>query len=143
MLGYDEAQIPNDYVEWESRLHPDDRERAMTTVQKYLEGQTPTYELEYRLRHKDGSYRWILARGAVVRDEQGKPYRMVGSQLDITERKRSEQALREREGQLVAAQTIQEHILPRAAPAVSGFDIAAGLTAAEFAAGEATAAFGG
>jgi sigma-B regulation protein RsbU (phosphoserine phosphatase) len=88
------------------------------------------------LRHKDGSYRWILARGAVVRDDQGKPYRMVGSQLDITERKLSEQVIREREGQLVAAQRIQEHILPRVSPVVPGFDIAGGLVAAEFAAGD-------
>jgi PAS domain S-box-containing protein len=136
MLGYDEDEIRNDYVEWEARLHPDDRERALTTVQEYLEAKTPDYELEHRLRHKDGSYRWILARGAIVRDEHGKPYRMVGSHLDVTDRKRSQQALREREGQLIAAQRIQEHILPRVSPVVPGFDIAGGLIAAEFAAGD-------
>jgi PAS domain S-box-containing protein len=136
ILGYQENEIRHDYFEWESLLHPDDRERALATVRDYLAGETSGYELEHRLRHKDGSYRWILARGAAVRDKDGNPYRLVGSHLDITERKRSEQLQREREGQLVAAQRIQEHILPRSAPDVPGFDIAGSLIPSEFAAGD-------
>jgi PAS domain S-box-containing protein len=136
ILGYEEDEIAHDYFEWKRRLHPDDRERAQATVRDYLEGNTATYELEHRLQHKDGSYRWVLARGAALRDQDGKPYRFVGSHLDITERKRSEQISREREGQLIAAQKIQEHILPRSAPDVPGFDIAGALVAAEFAAGD-------
>jgi sigma-B regulation protein RsbU (phosphoserine phosphatase) len=108
----------------------------LTTIHEYLANKIPEFELEHRLGHKDGAYRWILARGAVVRDEQGRPYRMVGSHLDITDRKRSEKTFREREAQLIAAQTIQEHILPRGTPVVPGFDLAGGLTAAEFAAGD-------
>jgi PAS domain S-box-containing protein len=104
ILGYEEDEIKDEYFEWERLMHPDDRERALATVRDYLEGKTSTYELEHRLQHKDGSYRWILARGAAVRNKDAKPYRFVGSHLDITERKQAERIAREREGQLLAAQ---------------------------------------
>jgi PAS domain S-box-containing protein len=136
MLGYAQDEVAGDYVEWESRLHPEDRERALGAIRDYLEGTSSEYELEHRLRHKDGSYRWILARGAAVRDKDGKPYRVVGSHLDITGRKRSEQRLREREAQLVAAQRIQEHLLPPSSPVVPGFDITGKVLPAEFAGGD-------
>ena len=99
MLGYADDEIANHFDEWLSRVHPDDRERALTTIQAYLAGETATYELEHRLRHRDGSYRWIVARGACVRDETGRAVRIAGSHADITERRRAEEALREREHQ--------------------------------------------
>jgi two-component system, NtrC family, sensor kinase len=99
-LGYEDHEVPNQFEEWEGRLHPDDRERTLSTVRKYLDGELADYQVEHRLRHKDGSYRWILTRGVAYRDPDGKPYRMAGSHTDITARKRAEQQLFEQNQRL-------------------------------------------
>jgi PAS domain S-box-containing protein len=136
MLGYGEDEIGSDFAEWENRLHPDDHEEALATLQDYLQNGSSDYESEHRLRHKVGSYRWILARGAAVRDRNGEPYRMVGSHIDITGRKEAEETLSKQKTQLLAAQSIQEQLLPKEPPSVTGFDIAGASYPAEFAAGD-------
>ncbi len=75
-------------------LHPDDKERVLRALYAYLGGETKEYELDYRVRHKDGTYRWMLCRGTAIRDQAGKSIRLVGSRVDITELKRVEEALR-------------------------------------------------
>ncbi len=90
MLGYAEDEIGNSVDEWSSRVHPDDLDRALASVRDHLEGRTPLYTCEHRVRHKDGHYLWILDRGIAQRDAQGKPYRMVGIHTDISERKQME-----------------------------------------------------
>lgn len=95
MLGFADHEIRNEFDSWRRLLHPEDRERALATIQDYFEGRLPTYELEHRLRHKDGDYRWILARGTTLRDEEGRPIRMVGTHVDLTDRRRAEEELRE------------------------------------------------
>ena len=102
MLGCADDEIGDTMKQWEMRLHPEDRERAFVTLQEYLSGKRAAFQLEHRLRHKDGSYRWILSRAVAVRDEEGKPLRMAGSHADLTERRLAEQALRESESKLRA-----------------------------------------
>jgi PAS domain S-box-containing protein len=93
ILGYEGDEITGNFKEWESRLHPDDYQKVMEAGKAYEEGRAPSFEIEYRLRHKDGDYRWVLTRGACLCDSQRKPYRMAGSLTDITERKKLEQQL--------------------------------------------------
>ncbi|MBL7903845.1 MAG: PAS domain S-box protein [Bacteroidales bacterium] len=97
ILGLQPDEMRNELSDWESRIHPDDRERVLKANEDYIEGRVPAYNPEYRLRHKSGEYRWILSRGVCLRDNQGKAYRMAGSHMDITERRRSEEKLRESE----------------------------------------------
>ncbi len=92
MLGWEDEELPNRFEEWAERLHPDDRARVMGVLHSYLQNQTGDFEVEMRLLHRDGSYRWILSRGVAFR-RKGKPYRMAGSHTDITERKKNEEAL--------------------------------------------------
>jgi PAS domain S-box-containing protein len=96
MLGYTLEEV-EPHISWWGRLvHPDDIPKVLAAVNPHLEGQTPFYECEHRLRCKSGEYKWILARGKVVeRDNNGTPLRITGISLDITARKRAEEALRE------------------------------------------------
>jgi PAS domain S-box-containing protein len=89
-LGYAEDEISNELKEWESRIHPDDSPRVKQRVGEYLRSPWPDYEEQFRVRRKDGSWRWMLMRADLARDEQGRPVRMVGSQLDITRLKLTE-----------------------------------------------------
>ncbi|MEP0886595.1 PAS domain S-box protein, partial [Trichocoleus sp. ST-U3] len=97
MLGYEDNEVENSNDEWLRRVHPDDREAVMDARQAHLDQKTPNYVAEYRLRCKDGSYKWILSRAQAVWDEQGNPIRLIGSHEDITERKHAEVALAESE----------------------------------------------
>jgi PAS domain S-box-containing protein len=89
-LGYDEEDLPDVFETWESRLHSEDRARAVAYVQGYLAHPEGEYRQEFRLRHKDGSYRWIEARASFVTEPDGRQIRLVGSHTDITERKQDE-----------------------------------------------------
>ncbi len=84
MLGWEEHEISDDPDEWLRRIHPDDVDRVRADITAHLEEQTPHYEDEYRVLHRDGNYLWMLGRGLAVRNEGGKAYRMAGSQTDIT-----------------------------------------------------------
>src|SRR5258708_4021208 len=93
ILGYDEHELDSRSEEWESRVHPDDLPRVQRELQDHLDRKTAYYATEYRMRSKDGSYKWILARGQALWDELGNAVRFVGSHTDITERKLAEEAL--------------------------------------------------
>ena len=87
MLGYDDEEIGNRPEEWFDRIHVADRERVQKEIEAHQQGQTPCFESENRVQHKDGTFRWMLSRGLAVRDASGKASRMAGSQTDITEGK--------------------------------------------------------
>jgi len=93
MLGCDEAGLPNRPEEWLSRIHPEDQARFRWALTSHIQGHSELFELEYRIRHKSGEYRWVLVRGLAVRDAAGKAYRMAGSQTDISSRKKAEHQL--------------------------------------------------
>ncbi len=100
ILGYADHEIRNHLDDWGKLVHLDDVEQVMTEAKAHLEGLKPQYEVAHRMLHKDGGIRWFLARGTAIRDTNGKPYRMLGADTDITESKQAEQALREREAEL-------------------------------------------
>jgi diguanylate cyclase (GGDEF)-like protein/PAS domain S-box-containing protein len=92
-LGIVEGEIDGSPDDWFERVHPDDRSRLRSDLGQHLEGRTPNLETEYRVRHGDGNWRWMLVRGAAVRDPTAKAYRLAGSQTDITDRKSAEEKL--------------------------------------------------
>lgn len=95
-LGYGDNEISDSLAEWESRIHPDDVEETLAQLNNHINGVAKIYSSEHRIKCKDGSYKWILDRGVIVdRDESGKAIRMVGSNTDISDRKRIEHELKD------------------------------------------------
>jgi PAS domain S-box-containing protein len=93
-LGYGDDEIPNDIEIWAGFVHPDDKEPVMKAAQDVIDGRSPRYVFEHRMCHKDGSVRWIMVRGEVVRNEMGRAIRFVGTDTDVTERRQLEQSAR-------------------------------------------------
>jgi diguanylate cyclase (GGDEF)-like protein/PAS domain S-box-containing protein len=93
MLGYSEPELGDARGEWLGRVHADDRSALTQALEAHLSGASHHFEHEHRIQHRDGSYRWMLARGMAVRDAQGRATRVVGSQTDVTDRKQAEQRL--------------------------------------------------
>jgi PAS domain S-box-containing protein len=94
MLGYEPHEIGVTYEAWKELVHPDDRERVLEEARRHLRGEIPVYVAEFRIRCRDGSYKWVLSRGKVMaRNEKGEPLRIVGTHSDITDRKRMEEQL--------------------------------------------------
>ena len=97
-LGYRPEEVPGRYEFWVGVVHPDDLPKTQAALREHLDGDRPTYEVENRLRRKSEGYRWNFARGRVVeRDADGRPVRMVGVDVDITDYKQAEQVLQESE----------------------------------------------
>ncbi len=91
MLGYAESELENKLSTWASLVHPDDKEIALEKVRDYLDGRKDSFEVEMRMRHKDGHEVFVLSRAFLVtRGSDGKPLRLVGTHVDITERKKTE-----------------------------------------------------
>ncbi|GMU64972.1 MAG: hypothetical protein AMXMBFR36_12460 [Acidobacteriota bacterium] len=87
MLGLDPGQAGPSPDEWFARVHPEDLHAVTDRLDRHLAGETEHFEVEHRMLHEDGGYRWMLARGAAIWDAGRKPTRIAGSQTDITDRK--------------------------------------------------------
>lgn len=96
MLGFQEGDLPDTFATWKGLLHPDDFAEAQARVAVLTRGDTNVYRSEFRMRCKDGSWKWILAQGAVVeRDAAGAPRRIIGTHIDISDAKQQAEALRD------------------------------------------------
>jgi len=87
ILGHGEDEIGDSPDEWLERVHPDDIGRLRAAMDAHCAGKTPQFEDEHRIRHRDGTYRWVLCRGFAVHGGDGQAYRMVGVQTDVTDRR--------------------------------------------------------
>ena len=94
MLGFEEDEINNMLVEWESRVHPDDLAETYKALDAHIKGKTPVYMHEFRMKCKNGGYLWILDRGKIIRHTpEGRPLRFIGTHTDITTIKKTEETL--------------------------------------------------
>jgi diguanylate cyclase (GGDEF)-like protein/PAS domain S-box-containing protein len=94
MLGYEEGDIGDALAEWMDRVHPDDLPRLRADIEAHLEHQRENLSSEFRIRHRDGQYRWVLCRGVAVRDPERDTMRAAGSLTNISDRKLAEEQLR-------------------------------------------------
>lgn len=93
MLGYSEEEIRDELSEWQRLVHPEDSAHALAAVDDFLSGRTSALTVEMRMRHKEGHWLPVLSRGSLIRDEDGRPIRMVGTHMDLTERNRAKDEL--------------------------------------------------
>jgi PAS domain S-box-containing protein len=97
MLGYEDREIRNHLDDWGRLVHPDDAAAVFELARAHIAGEAPVYEIEHRMLHRNGSVRWFLARGSVIRDAEGRATHITGTDTDITARKLGEEALRKAE----------------------------------------------
>ncbi len=93
LLGYEPGEIGDKPSEWFERIYPDDFLPLQNAISTYLQGETPRFEHVFRMQHKTGGFRWMMSRGVLVRDEEGTPVYIGGSQSDITSLKTNERAV--------------------------------------------------
>ncbi|WP_052736069.1 ATP-binding protein [Aquincola tertiaricarbonis] len=111
MLGYAEHEIGDDAVEWSSRVHPEDLPAVQAALQAYQQGEALGFEVDYRMRHRDGRMLWIRDRGRIVaRGADGSALRMVGTQTDITRQRATEAALRDKQAAELASRSKSEFL---------------------------------
>jgi diguanylate cyclase (GGDEF)-like protein/PAS domain S-box-containing protein len=111
MMGYLHLG-PDDIVDWRGMVHPDDLSRVQEAMFKHVSGSAPIFESVHRMRHASGEYRWVISRAKGRFDDQGRLNRLIGLELDITERKVYEEALfREKESAQITLQAIGDGVI--------------------------------
>ncbi|MDR3692139.1 MAG: PAS domain-containing protein [Fimbriimonas sp.] len=106
IIGYKDHELPNQFETWINRIHPDDIPAVTQYRAGFTENRDGLHEVEFRMRHKDGTWRWIVSRGKAVYDDEGNIVRVAGSHKDITQQKHDEMALKESQARLLEAQDI-------------------------------------
>ena len=106
MLGYAEDELENHLSTWEMLTNAQDIKRVWPSIEKLLSGEDDKMEIEFRMRHKDGHWVNILSRGSAIYDDSGKAVRIVGTHIDVTQRRKAGEALRKSEEQLREAQKV-------------------------------------
>jgi PAS domain S-box-containing protein len=91
LYGYKTEDLKGRIEEWETMIHPDDRAQMNKAIEEHLGSSDPYYESTYRVKTKDGNYKWVLGRGMLIRDENGRALRMIGTHTDITQQVIAEQ----------------------------------------------------
>ncbi len=109
MLGFAEDELPSTIEAVTTRIHPDDLDAAMEVRRAYAAREIPTYANVFRMRHKDGTWRWILSRGVGLWDRHGEIRTLTGSHTDITEQKNREEELRQLHADMEAFTYITSH----------------------------------
>ena len=94
MLGYSSEELGNHIDDWYQRIHPDDLDKLLTETQDCISGKSETFHLEHRMIAQDQTVGWFLVQGHLIKDESGRPLRVVGTDTDITRMKEMETALR-------------------------------------------------
>jgi two-component system, chemotaxis family, CheB/CheR fusion protein len=111
LLGYWPEEVPGELDWWRRQIHPDDLERAERTILAAVESDASSFSAEFRLRHRDGSWVHVWDKGLIVRDAQGKALRVVGSALDVSERRRAQEALEQAHRELQEALEAKDRFL--------------------------------
>lgn len=94
MLGYEQDELEDTFEAWKALWHPDEREKNLQTMNDYISGRIPSYEIPHRLRTKTGEWQWILTRGELIRDSNREPSRWIGTNIDISHIKEAEREIR-------------------------------------------------
>ena len=111
MLGYGDDDMRGS-PDWRSLVHPDDLSRVQAAIRDHVAGKTPIFESTHRMRHRNGEWRWVISRATARVDKHGRLLRLVGVELDITERKLYEEALfREKESAQITLQSIGDGVI--------------------------------
>ncbi|MGC8518860.1 MAG: diguanylate cyclase domain-containing protein, partial [Steroidobacteraceae bacterium] len=118
MLGYRDEDLRGS-PDWSNLVHPDDLPRVQAAIREHIDGKTPIFESTHRMRHRNGEWRWVMSRATARVDEHGRLLRLVGVELDITERKLYEEALfREKESAQITLQSIGDGVITTDAESV-------------------------
>jgi diguanylate cyclase (GGDEF)-like protein/PAS domain S-box-containing protein len=111
MLGYSPEDLHGSF-DWRNLVHPEDMSRVQGAIRDHVAGKTPLFDSIHRMRHRDGEWRWVISRAKAQVDQHGRLLRLVGVELDITERKLYEEALfREKESAQITLQSIGDGVI--------------------------------